>query len=277
MKSLLALSAFLFLAPFASAQMDGPFQCMAVSTDGGHATMFLSQLIPSGGAAASPAMNSAWGDFVKAAYKVQNLTSAICRQTPSDPAMQQRMQDAYQKAASRGSMQLVNVNWTPGQNKKQDNPNTNPYAAVGGGGDKGGGKDAPPADDKNAAPAQDQGPQPRASYCFSDQKKPTIYVSDAFDTADVQNPDDWVNAFIAMLVDKYKYKGSVNCNDTDTIFNAQNAIRDLKDSLNGKEVVDTEWIYDPSQAPPPPAAPAPGPKKKAPAKSTAAKPAAPQN
>jgi hypothetical protein len=271
------------LAPaVASAQMDGPFQCLATSTDGGHVTMYLSQMIPSGGAAPSAAMNSAWGDFVKAAYKVQNLASAVCRQMPSDPAMQQRVQDAYQRAASRGSMQLVNVNWTPGQNRKQEqNPDTNPFATTGGG-DQGGGKDAPPpADNQNAAPAQDQGPQPRASYCFSDQKKPTVYVSDAFDTADIQNPDDWVNAFIKMLVDKYKYKGSVNCNDTDTIFNAQNAIRDLKDTLNGKQVIDTEWTYE---APPPgtapaadaSAAPASPPKKKTTAKTTAPKPA-PQN
>ncbi len=270
-------------APLASAQMDGPFQCLATSTDGGHVTMYLSQMIPSGGAAPSAAMNSAWGDFVRAAYKVQNLASAVCRQMPSDPAMQQRVQNAYQRAASRGSMQLVNVNWTPGQkqNSGGDNPNTNPYATAEQ--KPAGGKDAPPpADNQNAAPAQDQGPQPRASYCFSDQKKPTIYFSDAFDTADVQNPDDWVNAFIKMLVDKYKYKGSVNCNDTDTIFNGQNAIRDLKDTLSGKELIDTEWTYE---APPPgtaPAAddspaPAPPPKKKATsAKSTAPKPA-PQN
>jgi hypothetical protein len=262
---------FSLFAPLASAQMDGPIQCMATSTAGGHVTMFLSQLIPSGGAAPSPALNSAWGDYVKAAYKIDTLAMAVCRATPSDPAMQQRVQDAYQKAASRGSMQLVNVNWTPGGNKKQDNPNTNPYATAGG--DKGGGKDAPPADDKNAAPAQDQGPQPRSSYCFSDDKKPTVYVSDAFDTVDIQNPDDWVNAFIAMLVDKYKYKGTVNCNDTDTIFNAQKAIRDLKDKWNGKQVVDTEWTYDPSQAPPPPPAPAPAAKKKP----AAAKQPAPQN
>jgi hypothetical protein len=267
------IAAVSLFAPLASAQMDGPFQCLATSTDGGHVTMYLSQMIPSGGASPSAAINKAWGDFVRDAYKVQNLASAVCRQMPSDPAMQQRVQDAYQRASQRGNMQLVNVNWTPGQNQKQEqNPNTNPYAAAGGGGDKGGGKDAPPADDKNAAPAQDQGPQPRASYCFSDEKKPTIYVSDAFDTADVQNPDDWVNAFIAMLVDKYKYKGSVNCNDTDTIFNAQNAIRDLKDKWNGKQVVDTEWTYDPSQAPPPPPAPSPTTKKK-----PAAKQPAPQN
>jgi hypothetical protein len=137
------------------------------------------------------------------------------------------------------------VNWTPGQNRNSDqNPNTNPYAAAAPPAN-GGGKDAPPADNQNQQPAQDQGPQPRASYCFSDQKKPTIYFSDAFDTADVQNPDDWVNAFIKMLVDKYKYKGTVTCNDTDTIFNAQGAIRDLKDTLNGKQFVDTDWTYEP--------------------------------
>jgi hypothetical protein len=267
------IAAVSLFAPLASAQMDGPFQCLATSTDGGHVTMYLSQMIPSGGAAPSAAINTAWGNFVKDAYKVQNLASAVCRQMPSDPAMQQRVQDAYQRASQRGNMQLVNVNWTPGQNQKQDqNPNTNPYAAVGGGGDKGGGKDAPPADNQQAAPAQDQGPQPRASYCFSDEKKPTIYVSDAFDTADVQNPDDWVNAFIAMLVDKYKYKGSVNCNDTDTIFNAQGAIRDLKDTLNGKQLVDTDWTYEP---PPPGAANADAPAPPAKKKSTA-KPA-PQN
>jgi hypothetical protein len=261
--------------------MDGPLQCIATSTAGGHITMFLSQMIPSGGAAPSAALNTAWGDYVKATYKLDAVGSAVCRQMPSDPAMQQRVQDAYQRAASRGGMQLVNVNWSPGQkqNSNAQNPDTNPYATPEQKPD--GGKDAPPADNQNAAPAQDQGPQPRASYCFSDQKKPTIYFSDAFDTADVQNPDDWVNAFIKMLVDKYKYKGSVTCNDSDTIFNAQGAIRDLKDTMNGKQFVDTEWTYEappPGTAPPADdaAAPAPAPKKKTTAKSTAPKPA-PQN
>jgi hypothetical protein len=275
-----------FFASIASAQGGGPFQCMATSTDGGHVTMYLSQMFPSGGAAASPALNQQWSDYVKGAYRLQNVASAVCRVLPADPAMQQRVQDAYQRAAQGGRLQLVNVNWTPGQNQNQNsaqNSNTNPYAAVGGG-DKGGGngsnaggKDAPPADNQNQQAAQDQGnqgPQPRASYCFSDQKKPTVYFSDAFDTADIQNPDDWVNAFVRMLVDKYKYKGTVTCNDSDTIFNAQNAIRDLKDTMNGKQLVDTDWSYDPSQAPPPADTPPPAPPKK----KTTAKPApAPQN
>jgi hypothetical protein len=264
-------------ASVATAQQDGPFQCIATSAAGGHITMYLSQMIPSGGAAPSPAINKAWSDFVKAAYKLDTVTSAVCRQMPADPAMQQRVQDAYQRAAQRGSMQLVNVNWTPGQNRNSDqNSNTNPYAAAAPPAN-GGGKDAPAGETQNQQPAQDQGPQPRSSYCFSDQKKPTVYFSDAFDTADVQNPDDWVNAFIKMLVDKFKYKGTVTCNDTDTIFNAQGAIRDLKDTLNGKQLIDTDWTYEPP-APGDPAAvantdtAAPPPAKK----KTAAKPA-PQN
>jgi hypothetical protein len=257
-------------ASVSSAQQDGPFQCMATSTAGGHITMYLSQMIPSGGAAPSAAINKAWSDFVRASYKLDTVASAVCRQMPADPATQQRVQDAYQRAAQRGSMQLINVNWTPGQNRNSDqNPNTNPYAAAAPPAN-GSGKDAPPANNQNQQPAPDQGPQPRSSYCFSDQKKPTIYFSDAFDTADVQNPDDWVNAFIKMLVEKYKYKGTVTCNDTDTIFNAQGAIRDLKDTLNGKQLIDTDWSYE-TPAPGDAATadtPAPPAKKKAAAKPT---------
>jgi hypothetical protein len=277
---LLSALAFSLAVSSAFAQQGGPLQCIATSTDGGHVTMYLSQMIPSGGASPSPQLNHAWSDFVKSAYNLQNVASAVCRAMPADPAVQQRVMDAYQRAAQRGNMQLVNVNWTPGQNQNNaPNANTNPYAAAGGGGGgNGGGKDAPPADNQNA-PAQDQGnqgPPPRASYCFSDQKKPTVYFSDAFDTADIQNPDDWVNAFVKMLVDKYKYKGTVTCNDNDTIFNAQSAIRDLKDTMQGKQLIDTDWTYEPpapGEAPPADAAPAPAPPPK---KKSAAKPA-PQN
>jgi hypothetical protein len=238
-------SALALAATSASAQEGGPFQCIATSTAGGHVTMYLSQMIPSGGAAPSAAINSAWGDFVKAAYKIDALASAVCRQMPADPAMQQRVQDAYQRAASRGSMQLVSVNWTPGQSRKPDqNPNTNPYAPAAAPADAAP-KDVPAADTQNAAPPPDQGPPPRATYCYSDDKKPTIYFSDAFDTADLPNPKAWVNAFVKMLVQKYMYKGIVTCKDSDTIFNAQNAIRDQKDTLTGKQFVDTDWTYEP--------------------------------
>jgi hypothetical protein len=236
-----------FVVPgIARAQQEGgPFQCLATSTAGGHVTMYLSQMIPSGGAAPSPAINTAWGDFVKAAYKLDTLASAVCRQMPADPAMQQRVQDAYQRAASRGSMQLVNVNWTPGQNRRPDqNSNTNPYATAAPPANAAA-KDAPAGDTQTAAPPANQGPAPRATYCYSDDKKPTIYFSEAFDTADLPNPKAWVNAFTKMLVQKYMYKGMVTCKDSDTIFNAQNAIRDQKDTLTGKQFVDTDWTYEP--------------------------------
>jgi len=240
---------------------------MATAGAPGNITIYVSQMLPDMGGP-SPALNSAWGDYVKSTYQVQTL-SATCNRMSGDPAIQQRVVAAEQNAWQKRNMQVVQVNWQPGQ-KQNAAPNPNPYAAAGGGG-----KDAPPAGNQNA-PAQDQGnqgPPPRASYCFSDQKKPTVYFSDAFDTADIQNPDDWVNAFIRMLVDKYKYKGSVTCNDYDTIFNAQEAIRDLKDTFNGKELIDTDWSYDPSQAPPPSNTPTPAPPPK---KKSAAKPA-PQN
>jgi hypothetical protein len=267
-------------ATMASAQQDGPFQCIASSTAGGQITMYVSQLIPSGGAKPSAAINGAWGDYVKATYHLDTVSTALCNALPADPSIQQRIVAAEQNAWQKKNIQLVQVNWQPGQKQNpEQNANTNPYTSTQAPADAGG-KGAPAADNQNAqnAPTQDQGPAPRASYCFSDQKKPTIYFSDAFDSADIQNPDDWVNAFIKMLVDKYKYKGSVTCNDTDTIFNAQGAIRDLKDSLTGKQLVDTDWTYEPPAHGDAPAAvadtPAPAPAAKK--KTSAAKPA-PQN
>ena len=141
-------------------------------------------------------------------------------------------------------------------------------------------KDAPPADAQNAPPPADSGPQPRATYCYSDDKKPTIYFSDAFDTAELPNPKAWANAFTKLLADKYMYKGIVTCKNSDTIFNVQNAIRDQKDTLTGKQLTDTEWTYEPpapGEAPPPDETPAPPPPPKK--KTTTAKPttAKPQN
>ncbi len=257
MKSRFAAAVLLFAtalaAPHASAQDQGAFQCIAASAAGGHVTMYVSQMIPSGGGKPSPAINNAWGDYVKAAYHLDQLSTAICNLMPADPAAQQRVIATEQNAWQRNNIQLVQVNYTPGQ-KPQDssqNPDTNPYAAVAP--PAGAPKDAPPADAQNAAPPADQGPPPRASYCYSDDKKPTIYFSDAFDTADLPSAKAWSSAFTKMLLQKYMYKGTVTCKDSDTIFNAQNAIRDQKDTLTGKQLIDTEWTYEP---PPPGQAPA---------------------
>jgi hypothetical protein len=265
-------------ASIASAQdNNGPFQCMGATSAGGQVTMYVSQLIPSGGASPSAALNAAWSDYLKATYHLDAVSSAACRPMSADPAIQQKVLAVEQKAWQRQNIQLVQVTWQPGQKQDaQQSPNNNPYAAAQAPADAGG-KAPPPGDNQNAptAPPQDQGPPPRASYCFSDEKKPTIYFSDAFDTADLPDPRRWVNAFVKMLVANYSYKGTVNCKDSDTIFNAQSAIRDQKDGLTGKQFVDTDWTYEPPAAgatAADDAAPAPAPKKK----TAAAKPA-PQN
>jgi hypothetical protein len=257
----------------AAAQQTGPLQCVASVAAGGKITMYVSQLIPGGGA--SPEINNGWGDYVKDAYKLDAVSGAVCRPLPADPAIQQRVINAEQNAWKRQNIQVVNVNWQPGQKQNApQNPKTNPYAAAQSPADEGGKKPSASGNpDGQNVPPQDQGPPPRASYCFSDPKKPTVYFSEAFDTADIQNPDDWVNAFVKMLVNRYKYKGAVTCNDTDTIFNAQGAIRDLKDTLNGKQLIDSDWTYEP---PAPGDAAAPSTNVDTPAPPAAAKKAAPK-
>lgn len=278
-KPILAAACLIVLAcvaPRASAQQDtGAFQCIATAVVPGssHATIYVTPII--GGQGDRIAMNNAWSAYVRAAYPQENFSTTLCNPGSADPATQQRVLNTEQSAWQRAGMQVVMVNWRPGQQPGNNAPkaNTNPYAAVEPPADAQK-KDAPPPDQQNAPPA-DAGPQPRTSYCYSDDKKPTIYFSDAFDTADLPNPKAWQAAFVRMLADKYMYKGIVTCKDGDTIFNVQNTIRDQKDSLQGKQFVDTDWTYEPpppGQEPPPDAAPAP-PKKTTTHKSTtAAKP-----
>ena len=262
---LLALAS---IAPPARAQQNtGAFQCIATAVAPGssHATIYVTPIIA--GEGDRIAMNNAWSAYVRAAYPQQNFSTTICNPGSADPATQQRVLATEQSAWQRAGMEVVTVNWRPGQQPGNNAPkgNTNPYAAAQPPPPADAPKDAAPAGDQNAPPA-DSGPQPRASYCYSDEKKPTIYFSDAFDTADLPNPKAWVNAFVKMLADKYMYKGSVTCKDSDTIFNAQNAIRDQKDTLQGKQFVDTEWTYEPppaGQEPPPDATPGAPPKKSA--------------
>jgi hypothetical protein len=250
--SILALA-----APRASAQQQsGAFQCIASSSAGGNVTLYVTGMMP-GDANQRAAFSSAWSAYVHATYPQQTISTAVCNPTSGDPAIQQRVLAAEQNAWQRANMQVVNVNWQPGQQNKPaaQNPNTNPYAAAEPPKDAGA-KDGPPADAKDAAPPADAGPQPRASYCYSDEKKPTIYFSDAFDTADLPSAQAYANAFAHFLAGKYSYKGTVTCKDQDTIFNAQGAIRDEKDTLSGKQTVDTDWTYEP---PAPGAAPADAP------------------
>jgi len=243
-----------FAAPLALAQNSGAFQCMATAVVPGsnHATIYVTAMIPAD--ADGIAMNNAWSAYVRAAYPQQNFSTTICNPSSADPAIQQRVLATEQTAWQRSGIEVVMVNWRLGQQPGNNAPksNTNPYAAVEPPADAQK-KDAPPPDQQNAPPA-DAGPQPRASYCYSDDKKPTIYFSDAFDTADLPNPKAWQAAFVKMLADKYMYKGIVTCKDGDTIFNVQNTIRDQKDTLQSKQLIDTDWTYEPpppGQEPPP--------------------------
>lgn len=279
-----ATAALLFaatlLAPAASAQATA-FQCIAssVGPGGSNVVIYVSQMI-SGDTSQRATLTAAWGAYVKGAYRLETLAPTVCRPYGTDPAVQQRVLTAEQNAWQKKGMNVVQVNWTPEQkNNSAQNANTNPYATAAPPADAGS-KDAPAADAKddakNAAPPADAGPQPRSSYCYSDDKKPTIYFSDAFDTVDLPSPKAWSNAFLKFLVQKYTYKGTVTCKDSDTIFNAQSAIRDQKDALAGKETVDTDWTYQPP-APGDPAAAADAPADTpAPKKKSAAKPS-PQN
>jgi hypothetical protein len=254
-------------APAASAQGTA-FQCIATSAGpgGSNLTIYVSQMIP-GDASQRAAVTDAWGAFVKATYQLATLSSATCNPLSADPSIQQRVIAAEQNAWQKKGLNVVQVTWTPGQkNNSAQNANTNPYATTQPSADAAPkDKDAPAADAQAAPPPADPGPQPRTSYCYSDDKKPTVYFSDAFDTVDLPNPNAWVNGFAKFLAQKYAYKGTVKCKDGDTIFNVQGTIRDQKDALAGKQTVDTEWTYEPpapgdpaaADAAPPAATPAP--------------------
>jgi hypothetical protein len=248
-----ALAVLAVAAPAASAQT-GVAQCLASTVAPGtsHVTIYVSQVVPAPGQA--KALNGAWGAFVQATYHLEKLASATCNTFSADPAIQQKVIATEHSAWTKNGMEVVDVNWQAGQPAHFGADSAkNPYAAAGAAAGPSGNapaRDAPPTD---AAPPADQGPPPRASYCYSDDKKPTIYFSDAFDTADLPSSKAWSNAFAKFLAQKYMYKGAVTCKDLPTISKVQSAILDQKDALQGKETVETDWTYEPpapGEAPP---------------------------
>ncbi|MGA8768490.1 MAG: hypothetical protein WB559_15840 [Candidatus Acidiferrales bacterium] len=268
MKTSFAAAAILIIfalaTPSAPAQQGtGAFQCIATAVVPGssHATIYVSGMVP-GDQSQRIAMTNAWSAYVRGAYPQQNFSTTLCNPGTADPANQQRVIAAEQSAWQRAGMEVVFVNWQPGQQPGNNAPkaNTNPYATTEPP------KDAPAAGAQAAPPPADPGPQPRTSYCYSDDKKPTVYFSDAFDTADLPSSKAWSTAFSKMLAEKYAYKGTVTCKDGDTIFNVQSTIRDQKDALQGKQTVDTDWTYEPPAPGDPAPADAPAPAKTAPPK-----------
>ena len=269
MKTSFAAAAILIIfalaTPSAPAQQGtGAFQCIATAVVPGssHATIYVSGMVP-GDQSQRIAMTNAWSAYVRGAYPQQNFSTTLCNPGTADPANQQRVIATEQSAWQRAGMEVVFVNWRRGSSRETTRPKptrirTRPRSLPK---TRAGRRSA--ADAQTAPPPADPGPQPRTSYCYSDDKKPTVYFSDAFDTADLPSSKAWSTAFSKMLAEKYAYKGTVTCKDGDTIFNVQSTIRDQKDALQGKQAVDTDWTYEP----PAPGDPAPA-DAAAPAKTT---------
>jgi len=247
--SLFSIFVLPLAAPHASAQQNaGAFQCIATSVEAGHATIYVNQIMP-GDASQRAALTSAWSAYVHAAYPQQTISSAVCNPTSADPTNQQRMIAMETNAWQKGGLQVVQVNWNPAQQgRRAPNSHTNPYADAEPAKDSKGDApaDKPKDDSADTAPS---GPPPRASYCYSDDKKPTIYFSDPFDTQGLPSPAAWQKAFSAMLAQKYSYKGIVTCKDKATIVDVQSIILEQKDALQGKDLIDTNWSYEPPAAP----------------------------
>jgi hypothetical protein len=237
--------------PGASAQANtGAFQCMATASDGGHITIYISSMIPGAPAQKIPLTN-AWSAYVRQAYPQANFSTTICNPGSADPAIQQRVIATEQAAWQKSGMQVVQVNWNGSAQggSRAPNRNTNPYADASPAKDDKGGAPADKSGDADAAPPAPSGPPPRESYCYSDEKKPTIYFSDPFDTQGLPSATAWQKAFVAMLAQKYSYKGIVTCKDKGTFVDAQSAILEQKDGLQGKQLIDTDWSYEPPAAP----------------------------
>jgi hypothetical protein len=235
MKTSLRLATILFIvalgAPGAFAQQMTAFQCIATAVAPGatQATIYVSQLIPLE-ASERVALTGAWNKFVRDNYHLDSVASAVCSPLGSDAAIQQRVLASEANAWQKNGLKVVQVNWRPGQSPA---PAPAPAAA------------APPPAPSAPTPPANQGPPPRASYCYSDDRKPTVYFSDPFDTADLPSSSGWSAAFAKFLAQKYAYKGTVTCKDKDTIVSVQSAILEQKDALQGKQTVDTDWTYEP--------------------------------
>lgn len=233
-----ALFILALAAPGAFAQQTEIAQCIATSALPGHVTIYVSQLLPTPGV--SPAsLSGSWREYIQSTYKLQTLASAACRPMSADPAIQRRILATEESAWQKQGIELVQVTWPTGQHKPASD--TNPYAAP-----EVAGAAAPARKD---AAARATGRQPRASYCYSDDKKPTVYFSDPFDTADLPSASAWQTAFSKMLGEKYAYKGTITCQNTSTILSAQSAILEQREGLQGKQLVDTDWTYEAPAAP----------------------------
>jgi hypothetical protein len=229
----------------AAAQHVRNFQCMATAVIQAapgvtaQVTMYVSQLIPMD-ASQHQALNGAWAKYVKETYHLESTAGVHCTPFAASAAMQEQVMAAQESAWARQGWQVVHVNWRPGQGGSSSGSAASIYGAAGA-------APAAPATKKTADSTNE--PEPRASYCYSDDKKATIYFSDAFDTAGLPSSKAWSTAFSKMLAEKYNYKGIVTCKDSGTILSVNHLILEQKEALQGKQVVETNWTFDASNVP----------------------------
>ncbi|MGH9647333.1 MAG: hypothetical protein ACRD4E_10995 [Bryobacteraceae bacterium] len=233
-------SLLVFSAPATSAQQMRTFHCIATSVTPGasHITIYVSQVFPME-ISQHAAIDGAWATYIKSTYHLQTISTTACQPLSMNSTMQERVLAAEETSWKNRGWEVVRVTWKPGQAAAAPSSAASLYSAAPGPGAAA----APPA--TNAPPVASVGSEPSASYCYSDDRKPTIYFSDAFDTAGLPSSAAWSNAFTKLLAQKYGYKGQVTCKTVTTIVSAQSAMRDQRDALQGKQFVDTDWTYEP--------------------------------
>ena len=242
------LAILVLAAPRASAQQLRSYHCIATSVTPGasHITIYVSQLIPLETAERAD-LNGAWATYIKSTYHLQTISSAVCQPLSTNPTIQERTLTAEENAWTQRGWEVVRVTWKPGQSANSAAAASLYSAAPG----PGGVASPAAATAGTPAPASTQGPEPSASYCFSDDHKPTIFFSDAFDTAGLPSSSAWSTAFTKFLAQKYAYKGTVTCKNATTIVSAQSMMRDQREGLQNKQLIDTDWTYEPPVPPAP--------------------------
>lgn len=235
------LTILVFSATPTQAQQERTFHCIAMSVapGGGHNTMYVSQVFPMD-ISQHAVISGAWATYIKSTYHLQTISTAACQPLSVNSTMQERVLAAEETSWKNRGWEVVRVNWRPGQSGAAPGSAASLYSAA----PSPAGVGEPHAPSAQP-PVASGAPEPSASYCYSDDRKPTIYFSDAFDTAGLPSSTAWSTAFTKMLAQKYAYKGTVTCKTVNTIVTAQSAMRDQRDALQGKQFIDTDWTYEP--------------------------------
>lgn len=110
-----AISSVLALATCSASAQTWAFECVATSATPGreHITIYVSQLLPME-LSQRVALSGAWGEYVKANYHLDTVSSAVCQPFSMNPAYQQQALAAQQTAWKQQGWDVVHVIWKPG-------------------------------------------------------------------------------------------------------------------------------------------------------------------